>query len=101
MLVYFRLHSNYYCCHIQIVKENQELHKGSVEIEDDFATLADKCIFPGDVLWVKDSEIYENRDIADEISEQKVVVQTEEGFRGTLLTSSASAQLCQDISFSD
>lgn len=66
MLVYFRLHSNYYCCHIQIVKENQELHKGSVEIEDDFATLADKCIFPGDVLWVKDSEIYENRDIAGE-----------------------------------
>ncbi|XP_040377831.1 ubiquitin carboxyl-terminal hydrolase 26 isoform X2 [Oryza brachyantha] len=85
-----------------IVKENQKLHKGSLEIEDDFATLADKCIFPGDVLWVKDTEIYENRDIADEISEQKVdVLQTEEGFRGTLLTSSVSAQLCQDISFSD
>jgi len=46
------------------VKENQKLHKGSVEIEDDLATLADKSIFPGDVLWVRDSEIYENRDIA-------------------------------------
>ncbi|KAG8073826.1 hypothetical protein GUJ93_ZPchr0006g44257 [Zizania palustris] len=55
-----------------IVKENQKLHKGSVEIEDDLASLADKCIFPGDVLWVKDTEIHENRDIADEISEQKV-----------------------------
>lgn len=51
---------------VQIVKENQKLHKGSAEIEDDFATLADKCIFPGDVLWVRDSEIYENRDIAGE-----------------------------------
>ncbi|KAF8644170.1 hypothetical protein HU200_066546 [Digitaria exilis] len=85
-----------------IVKENQKLHKGSAEIEDDFATLADKSIFPGDVLWVRDSEIYENRDIADEISEQKTdVQQAEEGFRGTLLTSSVSAQLCQDIAFSE
>jgi ubiquitin carboxyl-terminal hydrolase 48 len=46
------------------VKENQKLHKGSDEIEDDFASLADKSIFPGDVLWVRDTEIYENRDIA-------------------------------------
>ncbi|KAL6645465.1 hypothetical protein ACP70R_017073 [Stipagrostis hirtigluma subsp. patula] len=85
-----------------IVKENQKLHKGSVEIEDDLATLADKSIFPGDVLWVRDSEIYENRDIADEISEPKVdILQAEEGFRGTLLTSSVSAQLCQDIAFSE
>ncbi|OEL12988.1 Ubiquitin carboxyl-terminal hydrolase 26 [Dichanthelium oligosanthes] len=85
-----------------IVKENQKLHKGSVEIEDDFATLADKSIFPGDVLWVRDSEIYENRDIADEISEQKSdMLQAEEGFRGTLLTSSISAQLCQDVAFSE
>jgi len=38
---------------------------------------------------VRDSEIYENRDIADEISEQKGdTLQAEEGFRGTLLTSS-------------
>ncbi|PAN21051.1 hypothetical protein GQ55_3G409000 [Panicum hallii var. hallii] len=85
-----------------IVKENQKLHKGSVEIEDDLATLADKSIFPGDVLWVRDSEIYENRDIADEISEQKAdMLQAEEGFRGTLLTSSVSAQLCQDVAFSE
>ncbi|ONM54363.1 UBP26 isoform X2 [Zea mays] len=85
-----------------IVKENQMLHKGSVEIEDDFATLADKSIFPGDFLWVRDSEIYENRDIADEISEQKDdMLQAEEGFRGTLLTSTVSAQLCQDIAFSE
>ena len=55
----------YLCsCYIQIVKENQKLHKGSVEIEDDLATLADKGVFPGDILWVRDSEIYENRDIA-------------------------------------
>jgi ubiquitin carboxyl-terminal hydrolase 48 len=46
------------------VKENQNLHKGSDEIEDDFASLADKSIFPGDVLWVRDTEIHENRDIA-------------------------------------
>ncbi|TVU15183.1 hypothetical protein EJB05_38690 [Eragrostis curvula] len=85
-----------------IVKENQKLHKASVEIEDDFATLADKSIFPGDVLWVRDSEIYENRDIADEISEQKAdIQQAEEGFRGTLLTSNVAAQLCQDIAFSE
>ncbi|ONM54386.1 UBP26 isoform X5 [Zea mays] len=87
---------------LKIVKENQMLHKGSVEIEDDFATLADKSIFPGDFLWVRDSEIYENRDIADEISEQKDdMLQAEEGFRGTLLTSTVSAQLCQDIAFSE
>lgn len=42
------------------------MHKGEVEIEGDMATLADKNIFPGDVLWVKDSEIHENRDIAGE-----------------------------------
>lgn len=46
------------------MKENQQLHKGSLEIEDDIATLADKNIFPGDILWVKDSGFYENRDIA-------------------------------------
>ena len=40
--------------------------------------------------------------ISDEISEQKAdMLQTEEGFRGTLLTSSVSAQLCQDVAFSE
>ncbi|CAA6664566.1 unnamed protein product [Spirodela intermedia] len=77
-----------------VVKENQKLHKGSLEIEGDSATLADKNIFPGDVLWVTDSEIHENRDIADELSEQKVEShQTEEGFRGTLLLSDVSIQV--------
>ncbi|KAF9591999.1 hypothetical protein IFM89_011582 [Coptis chinensis] len=77
-----------------VVKENQILHKGNREIEDESATLADLNIFPGDVLWVKDSEIHENRDIADELSEQKMEVQpAEEGFRGTLLSSNVSTQV--------
>ncbi|XP_077253161.1 ubiquitin carboxyl-terminal hydrolase 26-like isoform X2 [Tasmannia lanceolata] len=72
----------------EVVKENQTLHKGSREIEGESATLADMNIFPGDVLWVTDSEIHENRDIADELSKQKMdLQQAEEGFRGTLLTS--------------
>ncbi|XP_073011586.1 ubiquitin carboxyl-terminal hydrolase 26 [Typha latifolia] len=80
-----------------VVKENQKIHKGSVEIEGDSATLADKNIFPGDVLWIADSEIHENRDIADELSEQKINAQkAEEGFRGTLLASDVSAQNFQD-----
>lgn len=80
-----------------VVRENQKLHKGSAEIEGDSATLADKNIFPGDVLWVKDSEIHENRDIADELSEQKMTPhQMEEGFRGTLLTSDVMPQVFQD-----
>ena len=40
--------------------------------------------------------------VSDEISEQKAdMPQAEEGFRGTLLTSSVSAQLCQDVAFSE
>uniref|UniRef100_A0A1D1YFM5 Ubiquitin carboxyl-terminal hydrolase 26 n=1 Tax=Anthurium amnicola TaxID=1678845 RepID=A0A1D1YFM5_9ARAE len=79
-----------------VVKENQKLHKGSIEIEGDSATLADKNIFPGDVLWVCDSEIHENRDIADELSEQRVEPHAEEGFRGTLLTSDVSIQVLKE-----
>ena len=45
------------------MKENQKLHKGSLEIEGDSATLADKSIFPGDALWVADSQVHDNRDI--------------------------------------
>lgn len=75
-----------------VVKENQKLHKGSTEIEGESATLADMNIFPGDVLWVADTEIYENRDIADELSDHKEDWQTEEGFRGTLLTSGIMSQ---------
>ncbi|XP_043708962.1 ubiquitin carboxyl-terminal hydrolase 26-like [Telopea speciosissima] len=76
-----------------VVKENQILHKGSRVIDGESATLADMNIFPGDVLWVTDSEVHENRDIADELSEQKMEVQpVEEGFRGTLLTSNITTQ---------
>ena len=50
---------------MQVVKENQILHKGTKVIEGgEYDTLADLNIFPGDVLWVKDSEIHEYRDIA-------------------------------------
>ncbi|CAI9109033.1 OLC1v1008768C1 [Oldenlandia corymbosa var. corymbosa] len=71
-----------------IVRENQILHKGSKPIEGDSACLADLSIFPGDFLWVADSEIHEDRDIADELSDQKMDIQTAEGgFGGTLLTS--------------
>ncbi|CAA6658193.1 unnamed protein product [Spirodela intermedia] len=77
-----------------VVKENQKLHKGFMEIEGDSATLADKNIFPGDVLRVTDSEIHENRDIADELSEQNFGShQAEEGFRGSLLLSDVSIQV--------
>ncbi|PKA51623.1 Ubiquitin carboxyl-terminal hydrolase 26 [Apostasia shenzhenica] len=80
-----------------VVKENQKLHKGSAEIEGDSATLADKNIFPGDTLWVMDTEIYENRDIADELSESKMEPPlAEEGFRGTLLTSDVPVQGFQE-----
>ncbi|XP_057511125.1 ubiquitin carboxyl-terminal hydrolase 26-like [Actinidia eriantha] len=77
-----------------VVKENQILHKGSRVIDGESTTLADMNIFPGDILWVTDSEIHENRDIADELSDHKMdVQQAEEGFRGTLLTSNISSQV--------
>lgn len=49
---------------MQVVKENQILHKGTRTIDSECATLADLNIFPGDKLWVTDSEVHENRDIA-------------------------------------
>ncbi|KAK6923663.1 Peptidase C19, ubiquitin carboxyl-terminal hydrolase, partial [Dillenia turbinata] len=76
-----------------VVKENQIIHKGSSIIDGESATLADMNIFPGDLLWVTDSEIHEYRDIADELSNQKSEAQqVEEGFRGTLLASNISSQ---------
>ncbi|KAK4348872.1 hypothetical protein RND71_031627 [Anisodus tanguticus] len=82
-----------------IVKENQVLHKGSLLIDDESACLADLNIFPGDVLWVRDSEIHEHRDIADELSDKKMEAQnTEEGFHGTLLSSSISSQFVSEAS---
>ncbi|KAG8383772.1 hypothetical protein BUALT_Bualt04G0048500 [Buddleja alternifolia] len=77
----------------QVVKENQILHKGSKVINEETASLADANIFPGDILWVTDSKIHENRDIADELSDPNLEEQKEEeGFRGTLLTSTVSSQ---------
>lgn len=49
---------------LQVVKENQILRKGARIIDKESATLADMNIFPGDKLWVIDSEIHEHRDIA-------------------------------------
>ncbi|KAK3025995.1 hypothetical protein RJ639_042152, partial [Escallonia herrerae] len=83
-----------------VVKENQILHKGSRIIDGESITLADMNIFPGDVLWVTDSEIHENRDIADELSDQKMEVQqAEEGFRGTRLTSNFPSQIISEACF--
>ncbi|KAI5589238.1 hypothetical protein BDE02_05G148900 [Populus trichocarpa] len=77
-----------------VVKENQILHKGSMIIDQESATLADLSIFPGDKLWVQDSEIHEHRDIADEITDQKANAQhPEKGFQGTLLTTTTSSQV--------
>ncbi|OMO60953.1 hypothetical protein CCACVL1_23793, partial [Corchorus capsularis] len=45
----------------QVVKENQILNKGSQIIDQETATLADMNIFLGDRLWVKDSEIHQDR----------------------------------------
>ncbi|KAJ1420139.1 Ubiquitin-specific peptidase 48 [Sesbania bispinosa] len=78
-----------------VVKENQILHKGdrTIDIDDEWTTLADVNIFAGDLIIVRDSEIHENRDIADELCCDKMDLQhTEEGFRGTLLTADVSSQ---------
>ncbi|XP_027353801.1 ubiquitin carboxyl-terminal hydrolase 26-like [Abrus precatorius] len=79
-----------------VVKENQILHKGdrTIDAENECATLADVNIFAGDQIIVRDSEIHENRDIADELCNDKMDLQhTEEGFRGTLLTANVSSQV--------
>lgn len=49
---------------MQVVKENQIIRKGSRIIDQECASLADLNIFPGDRLWVQDSEVHEHRDIA-------------------------------------
>ncbi|XP_047154328.1 ubiquitin carboxyl-terminal hydrolase 26 isoform X1 [Vigna umbellata] len=79
-----------------VVKENQILHKGDriIDSDNEGATLVDVNIFAGDQLIVRDSEIHENRDIADELCDDKKDLQhTEEGFRGTLLTANVSSQV--------
>ncbi|CAG7869660.1 hypothetical protein BRARA_F01591 [Brassica rapa] len=78
-----------------VMKENQELHKGTQLIDQESATLADMNIFPGDKLWVRDTEIHEHRDIADELCDTKSGPQDiEEGFRGTLLTGDITFEAC-------
>ncbi|ERM99417.1 hypothetical protein AMTRI_Chr12g267000 [Amborella trichopoda] len=73
-----------------VVKENQSLHKGTMEISDESLTLADLNILPGDALWVTDTQVHDDRDIAEELSQEKLEPQPmEEGFKGTLLTSSS------------
>lgn len=49
---------------VKVVRENQKLHFGKVELVDDDATLADLNILPGAHLWVMDTGQHENRDIA-------------------------------------
>ncbi|OIW03067.1 hypothetical protein TanjilG_19347 [Lupinus angustifolius] len=81
---------------VGVVKENQILQKGdrTIDIDNESATLVDVNIFAGDQIIVRDSEIHENRDIADELFDEKMDTQhTEEGFRGTLLTSNISSQV--------
>lgn len=69
-----------------VVKENQRVHFGTQELNDDLATLANLSILPGAHLWVMDTGLHENRDIADELSMQEVgPMVMEEGFSGTLL----------------
>ncbi|KAG5393767.1 hypothetical protein IGI04_023730 [Brassica rapa subsp. trilocularis] len=76
-----------------VMKENQELHKGTQVIDQESATLADMNIFPGDKLWVRDTEIHEHRDIADEICDKKMGHQDiEAGFRGTFLTGDITSE---------
>ncbi|KAG2326869.1 hypothetical protein Bca52824_009597 [Brassica carinata] len=76
-----------------VMKENQELHKGTQVIDQECATLADMNIFPGDKLWVRDTEKHEDRDIADEICDKKTGHQDiEAGFRGTLLAGDITSE---------
>ncbi|XP_045801261.1 ubiquitin carboxyl-terminal hydrolase 26-like isoform X3 [Trifolium pratense] len=70
-----------------VVKENQILEKGGITIDnsDEYTTLVDLNIFAGDQIIVRDSD--------DElVNEKKDTQYTEEGYRGTLLTSNVSSQ---------
>ncbi|XP_045805933.1 ubiquitin carboxyl-terminal hydrolase 26-like isoform X1 [Trifolium pratense] len=81
-----------------VVIENQILQKGDITIDnnDENTTLVDVNIFAGDQIILRDSEIHENRDIADELCNEEKGTgtrHTEGGFRGTLLTSNVSSQV--------
>lgn len=69
-----------------IVKENQCVHFCKDVLTDDSATLSDLNILPGAHLWVTDTGLHENRDIAEEFYVQDTDnVPMEGGFSGTLL----------------
>ncbi|RZC74951.1 hypothetical protein C5167_050427 [Papaver somniferum] len=72
------------CKSLGVVKENQMLRVDARKIEEDSATLADMNIFPGAVLWVSDSGIYENRDTSEISGQYSCVKRIEGGFRGSL-----------------
>ncbi|PNY14673.1 ubiquitin carboxyl-terminal hydrolase 26-like protein [Trifolium pratense] len=83
---------------ILVVIENQILQKGDITIDnnDENTTLVDVDIFAGDQIILRDSEIHENRDIADELCNEEKGTgtrHTEGGFHGTLLTSNVSSQV--------
>lgn len=50
------------------MKENQRLHFCKEALTDDSATLSDLNILPGAHLWVTDTGLHENRDIAGVVS---------------------------------
>lgn len=69
------------------MKENQRLHFCKEALTDDSATLSDLNILPGAHLWVTDTGLHENRDIAEEFYVQdNDRVSMEGGFSGTLLS---------------
>ncbi|KAH9545308.1 hypothetical protein CY35_12G041600 [Sphagnum magellanicum] len=70
---------------LAVVRENQRVHFGKTELEDEDATLADLNVLPGAHLWVMDTGQHENRDITEELPADSGHVETEEGFRGTRL----------------
>ncbi|KAI5076548.1 hypothetical protein GOP47_0008613 [Adiantum capillus-veneris] len=70
-----------------IVKENQRLHFCKNELIDEGATMSDLNILPGAHLWVLDTGLHENRDIAEELYVQDTdTASLEGGFEGTLLS---------------
>ncbi|KAJ7528558.1 hypothetical protein O6H91_15G008100 [Diphasiastrum complanatum] len=72
-----------------VVKDNQKLHFGKLELTDDSALLSDLNILAGSHLWVLDTGLHENRDIIEELPEiESHGGQIEEGFRGTRLLAS-------------
>eukprot|EP00246_Nothoceros_aenigmaticus_P001198 TRINITY_DN1161_c0_g1_i1.p1 TRINITY_DN1161_c0_g1~~TRINITY_DN1161_c0_g1_i1.p1 ORF type:complete len:215 (+),score=44.40 TRINITY_DN1161_c0_g1_i1:342-986(+) len=82
-----------------VVKDNQKLHFGKVELTNDGATLADMNILSGSHLWVMDTGEHENRDIAEELPEAEFLqpAKVEEGFRGTRLLMGGLSNLLESM----